>query len=161
MNTILLTRKIFSDKSTIGKLIFDDLELFTLEDTVRKRDINSNGILEKDEKVYGETAIPSGKYEIFIRESNRYKRDMPYLKDVPLFTNIMIHPGNYPVQSYGCILVGKNHSMVDKIDESKKAFDLLFPKIVDSLNLGKLYINIVGGYTAYEYLNNIVRTNNE
>ncbi len=146
MPDMYLTRKIFTDKSTIGKLVFGSLELYTLEDTVRKRDLDNDDKLEASEKVYGQTAIPAGAYDIYIRDSQRYARPMPYLKDVPLFTGIMIHWGNYPDNTNGCLLVGMSHTVVDKIDESKKAFDLLYPKIAAALLVKTLKIQIIGGY---------------
>lgn len=143
---IYVSRRIFTHKSTVGKLIFNDFSCWTLEDTSRKRDLNYDGILQPNEKVYGTTAIPSGVYEVYIRESARYKRKMPYLKDVPLFDAIMIHWGNVPENTNGCLLVGTEHKTEDAITESKKAFDALFPLIEKALSAGSLRIHIAGGY---------------
>jgi hypothetical protein len=152
MPDIYINRKIFTDKSTVGKLVFGYFNCWTLEDTMRHRDLNNDGKLQASEKIYGQTAIPAGVYEVFIKDSERFKRPMPYLKNVPLFDGIMIHPGNFSINTFGCILVGAGHSMVDKIDDSKKAFDLLFPLISDALKIAPLKIHIAGGYTADEYL---------
>ena len=54
MGKISLVRTDFTPLSTIGKLEYDGLSLFTLEDPIR------------DKKIKGETAIPSGKYRVEI-----------------------------------------------------------------------------------------------
>jgi len=60
-----LVRRWFSDKTTIGDLFIDgQWRMFILEDTVR--DPNGSGNLDEEEKVYGETAIPYGTYEVLI-----------------------------------------------------------------------------------------------
>jgi len=68
---------------TIGKLYIDDVYFCdTLEDTVR--DKNKNGKFDAGEyKIYGQTAIPYGKYEIKWTYSPRFKRYMPLLMNVP------------------------------------------------------------------------------
>ena len=139
MSDITLIRKIFTNKSTVGKLIMGDLELFTLEDTARKK------------KIYGETCIPSGTYDVIIRDSERYKRLMPSLVNVPYFDGILIHWGNFPENTHGCLLVGTDHTTSDKIDESLKAFNLLYPKIEEALKTGPLKIHIVGGYSKDDF----------
>lgn len=144
MSNMYLTRRIFTDKSTIGKLIFNELELWTLEDTCR--DPNKNGVYDAGEKVYGLTAIPSGSYKVEMRMSKKYQRLMPYLCNVPFYEGIMIHPGNFPADTNGCILVGLGHTIVDKIDEGKKAFEKLYPLITEACSKGNLKINIAGGF---------------
>lgn len=97
---------------TIGKLYIDG-KLFcdTLEDVVRP-----DGV-----KVYGETAIPSGTYKVILNMSNRFKRIMPLLLNVPNFEGIRIHEGNSAADSSGCLLVGKN-TVKGKVTDSKKTF---------------------------------------
>lgn len=51
--------------------------------------------------------IPSGTYEAFIRVDG----DLGWrveLKNVPGWENIQIHKGNYPSNTRGCVLVGKD-----------------------------------------------------
>lgn len=69
-------------------------------------------------KVWGKTAIPRGIYRIELNtpspkyascEAYRFiEGKLPRLVDVPQFSGILIHIGNYPRDTEGCILVGKN-----------------------------------------------------
>lgn len=86
---------------TIGRLLVGGSYFCdTLEDRVRD--------LSKVPKVPGQTAIPAGRYEIVVNRSPRFGRDLPRLLDVPGFTGILIHRGNAPGDTSGCILVGEN-----------------------------------------------------
>ena len=131
---ILVKRKWFTDKSTIGALTFDDLSMFTLEDTVR----------ENQPKIPGATAIPAGEYEIVISYSNRFGKLMPLLLNVPNFKGVRIHSGNKPEHTEGCPLVGYKYSqdMPDVVFESRRAYNDLFDKIKDAINYGKIWLNI-------------------
>jgi len=83
----------------------------TLEDPVRDlKDLNNDGDFndEDEGKIYGQTAIPKGKYELKMQYSPSFDRVMPYLQDVPGFSYVMIHPGNSVTDTKGCILVGEN-----------------------------------------------------
>lgn len=103
--------------STIGELTIDGLwECYTLED------------VERDVKIKGETAIPKGTYKVIINQSNRFKRLLPLLLDVPGFEGVRIHSGNTNHDTEGCILVGRTRSD-DFIGQSRKAFDSLFKKM--------------------------------
>lgn len=147
MSDIYVTRKVFTNKSTKGILTFEDFQCRTLEDTCR--DPNKNGFLEKREKIWGETAIPSGVYPIEVRESKRYGKLMPFLLNVPFFDAIMIHSGNTDADSKGCILVGTlKTNIVDMVTESKETFELLMPRIEKALAKGILKIHIAGGPPA-------------
>lgn len=86
---------------------------------------------EREKKVYGQTAIPLGKYRVIINRSVRFKRNLPLLVNVPNFEGIRIHAGNTAANTEGCILVGKFHSQ-GYITKSKDTFDALFKKINDS-----------------------------
>ena len=103
---------------TIGRLYIDG-EYFcdTCEDKVR--DTNKNGVFDEEKKVYGETAIPYGTYTIILSMSNRFKRVLPLLLDVPDFEGVRIHSGNTSKDSLGCILVGEN-KQVGKVLNSRK-----------------------------------------
>jgi len=46
---------------------------------------------------------------------------------VPLFSDILIHPGNTPTDTEGCILVGKN-TIVGKVLQSRAMFEILMTK---------------------------------
>jgi hypothetical protein len=103
--------------STIGELSIDGVwECYTLED------------VERDVKIKCETAIPRGTYKVIINQSNRLKRLLPLLLNVPNFEGVRIHAGNTNHDTEGCILVGRTRSK-DFIGQSRKAFDTLFAKM--------------------------------
>lgn len=125
-----LTRKIFTDKSTIGELAVDGKsECFTLEDVVRP------------EKIKGETAIPAGTYEIAITFSNKFQKLLPLLLNVPNYEGVRIHLGNKPEDTEGCILVGQTKAP-DFVGGSRAAFAPLFEKLQDALKREKIFIEI-------------------
>lgn len=109
----------FKDTYTIGKMYIDNIyECYTLEDVVRT-----------GAKVNGQTAIPTGTYNLIINHSNRFNRDLPLLENVPNFTGVRIHSGNTSANTEGCILVGTTWSGKDFIGNSKVAFNKLFEKL--------------------------------
>ena len=69
---ITVKRLYKTENSTIGELLIDGVfECFTLEDK------------ERPVKIKSETAIPKGTYKVIINQSNRFKRLLPLLIDVP------------------------------------------------------------------------------
>jgi len=120
---ITIKRLYKTDTSTIGELLINGIfECFTLEDTERKV------------KIKGETAIPKGTYKVIINESNRFKRLLPLLIDVPDFEGVRIHSGNSNHDTEGCILVGQTRNK-NYIGQSRKAFDKLFKKMQVEKNI--------------------------
>lgn len=131
---LFLRRYEFQKDRTIGKLYIDN-EPFcdTLEDT--NRDKNNDGDLKDpgEEKVWGETAIPSGTYKIVFMNSPRFGRILPRLQNVPGFDGILIHPGNKPEDSHGCILTGIRQG--NQVLNSRMTFGRLWEKIKDQSDL--------------------------
>lgn len=122
-------RKWPKDTYTVGRLYVDG-KLFcnTLEDRVR--DLNT------EEKIYGWTAIPAGRYRVIFNWSPKFGRNLPRLLNVPHFEGILIHPGNTAADSAGCILVGKN-SAVGRLSESRDTSDRLNVLIEDAQRRGE------------------------
>ena len=120
-----LIRKYLKDTYTIGKLYINGTYFCdTVEDKVR--DYNKDGDLNDlgETKVYGETAIPYGTYEVEVTYSPKFKRDLPLIKNVPHFEGIRIHRGNYPKDSLGCVLVGENKVKGGVINSTKYEVEL-------------------------------------
>jgi len=130
-----LRRVALRDTYTIGKLYIDGVYFCdTLEDHVR--DMNKDGDLnDKGEgKVFGETAIPYGTYKVIMNMSNRFKRVMPLILDVPHFKGIRIHAGNSAKDTLGCPLVGIN-SVKGRLTQSKKYETELYIKLSGAKNI--------------------------
>lgn len=139
-----LRRRFFAEDYTIGTLWFDKNWFSdTLED--KTRDYNKDGDLDDDgeDKVYGQTAIPYGRYRISIvlwKKKNRY---VPYLHNVTAFSGILIHAGNTAKDTLGCILVGEN-KVKGGLVNSRQYESRLTVTIQHYISRGyKVYINIV------------------
>ena len=116
---LTLERKWKKDTYTIGKLYVNG-ELFsdTLED--KDRGLTSAMTLEEinKKKIYGQTAIPTGTYEVKMTYSNRlhsrayakkYDGKLPELINVKGYEGVRIHPFNKAQETLGCLSVGKNN----------------------------------------------------
>ena len=111
---LLLKRIYKGDKYTIGKLYINGKWFCnTIEDKVRNlpKDCpyTSKGINCKCKgKIYEETAIPAGTYKVILSYSNKFKRILPEILNVPHFLGIRIHKGNTEQDSAGCVILGEN-----------------------------------------------------
>jgi hypothetical protein len=116
---ILLKRIAKKSTYTIGKLYINGKYVCdTLEDKDRGLAQSMSEAEISKIKVYGETAIPAGKYEVIVSYSAKFKQYMPLLLNVKGFAGIRIHSGNTDKDSYGCILVGRN-TVVGKVLNSR------------------------------------------
>lgn len=131
---LLLTRQAVAGDATIGTLEIDGkFQCHTLED------------LERSKKIHGKTAIPPGSYRVTLEESprlsKRYEgqgrsRLIPRLHNVENFSGILIHIGNKPEDTDGCILVGSwRPSMKGFISGSGKAYDALHAKLSEATSI--------------------------
>ena len=59
-------------------------------------------------KIYAETAIPTGRYQVALTYSPRFKKKLPLVMNVPGYDGIRIHSGNKAKDTEGCILCGRN-----------------------------------------------------
>lgn len=123
-----LKRRWLTAKSTVGELFVDGVfECFVLEDRYRA---------PGEQKVSGATAIPCGTYALPITQSPRFKRPLPLVENVPGFRGVRIHPGNTADDTEGCLLPGQNRHL-DRVSESRAAFEALFAKLVAARDRGE------------------------
>lgn len=146
-----LERYYLGESDTIGKLyaIYPDKQegktfiCYILEDKVR----NKPGTLkEKFIKVYGETAIPYGTYQVIIDYSNAFKKNLPHILNVPCYEGIRIHSGNTSKDSLGCLICGDTPKLDKKeswVYNSKVNFNKLMAILEPKVKEGKVIIEIV------------------
>lgn len=127
---------------TSGKLYINGV-LFcnTLEDI--DRGLTSDMPLDviKHLKVFAQTAIPIGRYEVAMSFSNNFKKLMPILLNVKGFDGVRIHSGNKPQDTEGCLLVGKGDSTDGVLEESRVVIEPLYEKITTALKTEKVFIS--------------------
>jgi len=135
--------RIYLPNYTVGKMFIDDVYVCdTFEDV--NRDLNKDGDLTDpgEEKVYSKTCIPVGTYKVIVNTSNRFKRLLPLLLNVPSFDGIRIHNGINETSSSGCIIVGKN-TIKGQLTDSRKYMNLLTDKITLAQKTEQVTIEIV------------------
>ena len=145
-----LKRMYYKDTYTIGALqVQSEDTMVYFCDTLEPRWRD----LTKEKKVAGKTAIPSGTYRIEFQYSTKFEKMMPYLCDVPLFKGIMIHMGNVPSDTRGCILVGKavrpqnedtdfenptsEATVIGRLTDSRITFNKLYEMIREAMKRGE------------------------
>ena len=125
---LVIVRKYRKALYTIGKLYVDGVPFC---DTLEDPDRGLSSIMSVEEisarKVYGDTAIPTGYYDVSMsfvspKFANRswawpYGGIVPRLVGVPGFEGILIHPGNTNADTMGCILPGQNN-VKGRVNES-------------------------------------------
>ena len=83
-------------------------------------------------------------YVVVTAWSPGWKQLKPYLVDVPGRSGVMIHPGNNPGDSTGCILVGKRTAS-GFVAHSRMTFEPLYERIAQDYKDGKgVTLEIVG-----------------
>ena len=127
---LLIIRDEFTDKSTLGKLFLNgDMFCQTLE----------LPYLDNQRSI---SWIPEGEYKVRLRTAKESSsRDYLHLlvQDVKGRSYILVHIGNFPRDTKGCILVGQSRQQ-DRVNNSRIAMELLLKEI---LNLGGTNINLI------------------
>lgn len=132
-------RKAKRETYVIGDLSIDEVFFSnTLEDTDRGLTSDMSDEQIKEIKQKGITAIPTGRYKVVMNvqspKFSKYKQYefckgyLPRLIDVPGYEGVLIHIGNYPKDTDGCILVGKNTvkgAVMNSTATFKKLYDIL------------------------------------
>lgn len=124
------------DTYTIGRLSINGQRFCdTLEDTDRGLDQKMSLAVLKARKRKGITAIPTGRYKVTLGvKSPKYSKRpaynfcegyVPRLINVPAYEGVLIHIGNYPQDTEGCILVGRN-TKVGAVLDSTETFKQLY-----------------------------------
>lgn len=143
MNLRLL-RTDFTEKTTIGELSIDgQFFCFILED--RERGLRASMTTSElvTLKVFGKTAIPTGRYEVILSFSERFQRHLPLLLHVPVFDGIRIHNGNFDRDTEGCLLVGAT-KQPDMVTASRITLTKLMPVLTNAAKKQKIFIDVVG-----------------
>lgn len=146
-------RKAKRETYVIGDLSIDEVFFSnTLEDTDRGLTSDMSDEEIKEIKQKGITAIPTGRYKVVMNiqspKFSKYKQYefckgyLPRLVDVPGYEGVLIHIGNYPKDTDGCILVGKN-TVKGAVMESTATFKKLYDILKNADEAGQdIYITI-------------------
>lgn len=148
--TLRLIRRYKKQGYTIGELWIDGSYFCdTLEPT--DRSLTGSTPLKDIAKAkeQGPTAIPSGRYQVTLNiVSPRLSKQacykpcggkVPRLVNVPGFDGILIHIGNWPSDTRGCILVGKNCVRGGML-YSTLAFNELYNRLKEAKNTIRIEI---------------------
>lgn len=154
MKIIPIKRFDVNEHSTISEMLIDGKAIFVLEDTIRNL----------QDKIYGETAIPYGKYKLSLvkygslhnwlskRYGSKYK-GVILLEGVKGYTGVCFHPGATVKNTLGCLLPTTNYKtlthkdgteeFLTDWDSSYKAYESVYNFIVDSINKEDTYFEII------------------
>lgn len=118
---VMHLKRTYSPKGTSGVLTAKDLVLSTVELPWKGNGQNVS-------------CIPEGEYDYEVKYSNRWKRLVVWLLNVPNRTAIQIHVGNEIRHTLGCILVGMtgtagSATVSPSVLQSKVALDKLLKTI--------------------------------
>lgn len=146
--TILIDRKYKKQNYTIGNMYINGKWFCnTLEDTDRSLDDSMDIASIKNKKIYGQTAIPTGTYDITLDvvspKFSQYpfyqsicQGKLPRLLNIKAFDGILIHVANGARGSQlveGCIGVGLNKIKGGLLD-GKETFEKLYNLMVLAKN---------------------------
>lgn len=140
---IKVDRKWKKEKYTIGRLYINgEFICNTIEDTDRGLTQSMSEEKIKTKKIYGKTAIPSGRYKILMNVvspkfsqkefyMNVCKGKVPRLEGIKGFSGVLIHSAATADNVEGCIGVGFN-TEIGRLTSIKEAFEKVYSKLSSS-----------------------------
>lgn len=140
---ILLTITAKKPTYRIGKLYIDGKYFCdTLEDQDRGLTQSMSEADIKKVKVYGKTAIPTGRYEVVTEWMSTLKCYAVHILGVKGFVGIFMHNGTTENNTEGCPLLGINNK-VGRLDGNRVYMDALAARVLGQTKQGKKsYITI-------------------
>lgn len=127
-------------EATLGRFYWGSQALYaTVED------------LQRSVKIWGKTAIPTGRYKAELAYSPHFGRDMPHLRGVPNYEGVLIHWGNTSADTDGCIIIGLDPTAVG-VANSKAAFSNFMPRFNAALLEGEVWITVRNSITGAKCL---------
>ena len=149
---VLLKRSYNCSTYCIGHLYVDGAYVCdTIEDVDRGLSQTIPSAEIKKIKVYAQTAIPTGCYQVTLDVTSPKfslksyyakfcKGKVPRLLNVPGFDGILIHIGSTEKSSAGCIIVGYN-TIKGHVTNSQEAFEKLYKILKSSKDIIKIEIS--------------------
>lgn len=140
---IKVDRKWKKEKYTIGRLYINgEFICNTIEDTDRGLTQSMSEEEIKSKKIYGKTAIPSGRYKILMNVvspkfsqkefyMNVCKGKVPRLEGIKGFSGVLIHSAATADNVEGCIGVGFN-TETGRLTSIKEAFEKVYSRLSSS-----------------------------
>lgn len=150
---ILVERFAPRETYTIGHISIDG---HYVSDCIEDRDRGLTSAMPvetiKKLKVYGETAIPKGRYRVLLTKSEKFsgrewaKRHgglIPILEGVKGFAGVRIHPANTAEELLGCIAPGEN-TAIGRVNNSVAAYGRIMAQLLPAWNSNTpIYITII------------------
>lgn len=140
---ITVKRKYKKNDYTIGQLFINGKYVCdTLED--RDRGLSDDMLLRQiiQIKVKGKTAIPTGRYQVTMTYSQRFRRRLPLLTAVKGYSGIRIHAGNTHKDTEGCILCGENKRKGMVLNSRYWTYEVIVPQIEKAVGSDEVWITI-------------------
>lgn len=137
-----LKRRIHTGKTTTGELwVNGKFECWTLE--APDRDLHQHFPIEeiRRRKLLMDTAVPSGRYELTLTYSDRWKMYMPVVMDVPGFAGVRMYADRVAASTDGCILLGCSTGQ-NEVFNCRLALRNLLAKLKGAERIEKLMLTI-------------------
>lgn len=106
MKTIIVLRDLFfSQQASLGTcFIYDGEAQLFKSDSLERGWVNNENMI---------SCIPEGDYPLVLEYSNKFKKELWEIKDVPSRSECKFHVANYWYDLNGCVALGRNRKYID------------------------------------------------